>query len=206
MAHLLQHQCHLDGGSRHNVSWAPDTFFSFLMSFYYTNEYQWFKFSWTYVWTWQGRKGLRHVTMCLICLFLVMFFLLYLQVFESVMPTNGRNRAAGEGQGLETGLIMWQGWCFFSSTFFKFFSSFSFSSLLLIILLPFYLQRLWWHADFISYPQIFIHYPSWKILFLVCFFLLFFANLFIIMYSLVTTTITCNCVCHSLPLSLPLGW
>ena len=50
----------------------------YVFFFYYTNEYQWFKFSWTYIWTWQGQqgrgKGSRCVATCLVCLFLVLFF------------------------------------------------------------------------------------------------------------------------------------
>ena len=74
----------LNRGSRHIVSWTPVTFFFFLdmfFFFYYTNEYQWFKFSRTYIWTWQGQqgrgKGSRCVATCLVCLFLVCFFLFY---------------------------------------------------------------------------------------------------------------------------------
>ena len=73
--------CDLDRGSRHIVSWAPVTFFflsRYVFFFYYTNEYQWFKFSRTYVWTWQGQqgrgKGSRCVVTHLVRLFLVCSF------------------------------------------------------------------------------------------------------------------------------------
>ena len=121
VACLLQHQCYLIvtlTGAWDTLCLEPQVRFFFLSRyvffFYYTNEYQWFKFSWTYVWTWQrqqGRgKGSRCVTTCLICLF--SFYVLFTILTSIWISYAYKWTQQGRGKGLRPHLIMWRGWCY----------------------------------------------------------------------------------------------
>ena len=111
--------CDLDRGLRHVVSWAPGTFFFFLDRFYFSilmsiNDLKWFKFSQTYVWTWQGQqgrgKGSRCVATCLICL--SSFYVLFTILTSIWISYAYKWTQQGRGKGSRPHLIMQQGWFF----------------------------------------------------------------------------------------------
>ena len=110
-----------------------------------------------------------HDMSCMSFFFLCSFYYTnkYLNQLCLQMDTTGEQ---GRGKSSRLHLIMWRGWCFFFFQFILF--KFSFSSLLLTFLLPFYSQRLQWHADCVSYPLSCDNYNN------------------------------SNCIHHSLPLSL----